>query len=342
MGYNHRIREREKVLEVLNKMSARVVVPFIWQEQPLGFLVLGERENQEVYSENILNSLNILGDQTALAVEHCAFLTHEKEMLDQQNTQARRESLDMLVSTMAHEIDNPITAVVGNVDLLKEDLSEFKKFLPNGAYENIAEMCDGIQKDAWRVSKIVKAVEDYSKGEKGKHHAVLISNVLIPYHSLLPMIRNAHPPAKYTEDVEDNLHPIWSEEILIEEILVNLAENAFHAVRFKKDNRHVVLDIKRKNNHVRIAFQDNGYGMTEKVRKQVFQVPTTTKGSAEGTGLGLYRVRQICELLNGTYGAESAGKDKGAVVWVKLPAYVGETKTPKASKPAGGMRNGKK
>ena len=50
-------------------------------------------------------------------------------------------------------------------------------------------------------------------------------------------------------------------------------------------------------------------------------MPTTTKGSSEGTGIGLYRVRQICELLKAKYGAESEGRGKGAMFYVDIPVY---------------------
>ena len=70
---------------------------------------------------------------------------------------------------------------------------------------------------------------------------------------------------------------------------------------------------------MRMEMSDNGYGIPEKVLKQLFEVPTTTKGSSEGTGIGLYRVRQICNILKAKYGAVSPGDGQGATFFVEIP-----------------------
>lgn len=103
---------------------------------------------------------------------------------------------------------------------------------------------------------------------------------------------------------------------------MNLVENAYHAVIHNEGQKNVSLRIYKKDDRfVRIETQDNGYGITPRIKSQLFQVPTTTKGSSEGTGLGLYRIRQICEILKGTYGAESGGRGQGALFYVELPIH---------------------
>ncbi|MBF0533196.1 MAG: hypothetical protein HQL23_08925 [Candidatus Omnitrophica bacterium] len=55
----------------------------------------------------------------------------------------------------------------------------------------------------------------------------------------------------------------------------------------------LILKVFSQNKHVRIEVHDNGYGMPQKILEGIFTTPATTKGSSEGTGLGLYRVRQM-------------------------------------------------
>ncbi len=54
----------------------------------------------------------------------------------------------------------------------------------------------------------------------------------------------------------------------------------------------------------------------------VFEAPNTTKPGQEGTGIGLWRVRRICEWIGARYGFESEGENKGAIFWVDLKATI--------------------
>jgi two-component system nitrogen regulation sensor histidine kinase GlnL len=309
-----------EILKTLDSLSARVIVPFVLQNNLLGFLVLSEREKNETYNEHILKALRVMGNQIALAIENCQFLAAEKEMLKKEGARARRESLDMLVSTMAHEIDNPITSVIGHADIIREYIENNKDKIPADVYAEIVKSADYVMKDAARVSKIIKVVEDYSKGGDGQLKELSIYDVLDPFHTLLMLVKEKIRGVQYTEEVDSNLPPFMAEAILIEEILLNFSENAFHAVKDNAGPKHVTLRIfSKENSLIRIEMRDNGYGIPENILKQLFEVPTTTKGSSEGTGIGLYRIRQICRVLKAKYGAESKGSGEGALFFVEIP-----------------------
>ena len=103
-------------------------------------------------------------------------------------------------------------------------------------------------------------------------------------------------------------------------------ENGLHAAdRYHGEGKggELTLRIRKEGENIVIEMTDNGYGIEAKVLKQLFQVPTTTKGSLEGTGLGLYRIRQIVDTLKGKAWAESEGKGKGARFIAELPIYTG-------------------
>jgi len=281
--------------------------------------------------------LFVLGNQAALAIENCMFLAKETQRVKDEGARARRESLDMLVSTMAHEIDNPLTIIIGQAQFLTEVIEDNKRQIPENLIETMTDSLKRIEKDSMRIAAINRSIEDYSKGGKGIIEPISINEVLESYKVLRALIAKKFSGVTYEESIDPNLPHAMAENILVEEILVNFAENAFHAVSRNAGEKRVVLNIFRKNNAIRIEMADNGYGMSEKVRKQVYEVPTTTKGSVEGTGLGLYRVRQICAILNAVYGAESDGEGKGSTFWVELP--VAETNGSQGSDHANGKRN---
>lgn len=316
------IENANEIASLLMDMSASVVVPIIVNNTLLGFIILGERDSNEMYSRDLLNILAVLGNQAALAIENCQFLEAEKELLKKEGARARRESLDMLVSTMAHEIDNPIQGAIGQAEMLKMCIDFFRHNLPKETIDEIYDYCEKINFNCQRVSKIVKAVENYSKRETGNLKKVDFDAVIVPYHSLIPMVQKQYKAVEYIENIEQNLPLIWAEEIMIEEILMNLVENAYHAVIHNTSEMKVQLSIfKKDDDFVRLEVKDNGYGIAPKIKKQLFQVPTTTKGSSEGTGLGLYRVRQICEVLKAKYGADSDGRGFGAIFYVEIPIF---------------------
>ena len=102
---------------------------------------------------------SILGSHSALAIENCQFIEAEKDRLKREGVHVRRESLDMMVSTMAHEIDNPIASVVMSADILKEEIEDMDKSnLPDYNLGLIQRAIKSVVDDSFRVSKIIKAV----------------------------------------------------------------------------------------------------------------------------------------------------------------------------------------
>ena len=135
-----------------------------------------------------------------------------------------------------------------------------------------------------------------------------------------------HPQVKrekvrFTKEIEDDLPLILGDKVQMEEIFMNFVQNSLHAVR-RNEEKFISLKVFTKNESmIRIECSDNGYGISQKIIKDIFLSSTTTKGSSEGTGLGLYRVRKIVDLFNGKVWAESEGENKGATFIVELPVY---------------------
>ena len=108
--------------------------------------------------------------------------------------------------------------------------------------------------------------------------------------------------------------------------MINFANNALHAIR-KSDIKKIHFKIYRKNGDwIRIEFSDTGYGIEKDLLKDIWLPHVTTKGSVEGTGLGLFIVRKIVETHGGRTWAESEGIGKGATMIVELPIFKGDLK----------------
>ena len=334
-----------KVTEDMEMLKAQVIFAIRVEDNLLGFLVLGERTDKGIYTKELLSSFDVLCNQAGLAVENAIFHQERCGRIKQEEAQSRRESLDMLVSTMAHEIDNPVSVAVFNLYDARNGLEDCRESKSLDQSGEIEKSLDIVEEALFRVSSIIKAVETYSRGGSKELQKISIYDSLKHYKVLFGMVRKKHKDVEYTESIEEGLPEIMGDHVLVEEILMNFSANAFHAVKsndYKKEqgiiqrvkegraysskedtvdaSQKVSLRVfKTKDNFVRIEFKDNGYGIKDKVKEHIFEVPSTTKGSLEGTGLGLYRVRQICEILSARYGAESFGDWKGAMFYVEIP-----------------------
>jgi signal transduction histidine kinase len=314
------------VEKILKQLNAELTIPCLVENRIVAFVIMGKKRSGKMYNEEDLVVFSILGSHSALAIENCQFLEAEKERLKREGVKARRESLDMMVSTMAHEIDNPLTSVITNVDILREEIEDMdKSSLPDYNLSLIQRAIKAVIDDSFRVSKIITAVREYSKGGDGDLKPMLVYGVLDSYRTLFTLIKKDFEGVDYIEEIDENLPPIYAEPVLIEETLVNFSKNAFQAVRHNENGKKVTLRIYKKDDDcIRIEVEDNGSGIPPKILKLLYEVPTTTKGSAEGTGIGLYRIRQICEILRAKYGAESEGEGKGALMYVEIPVYKGK------------------
>lgn len=326
---NHSDKHPQEVLAQMDEISCHVVVPIVIETNLMGFITLGDRKTKEIYSNELLNALAVFGNQTALALQNCYFLEAEEKRWEEESLMERRRSLDHLVASMAHEIDNPMTMVRGQTEVVQMYIKDPRVEMP----DEIRKIIDGahafVFESQERVSGMVKAIERYSKQAPGALIPMKITEAEADYWKLSGKSFGLEH-IKYTRDVADNLPYILGDSIQLMEVFMNFAENSRHAVS-KVEVKQVKLKIFQKNKDwIRIEFSDTGSGIEKKLLKDVFLPYVTTKGSSEGTGMGLHHVRRIIQLHKGHIWAESEGKNKGSTMVVEFPVYKGEIKDDKS------------
>lgn len=325
MNGDTRLKEVEARMRGL---PAHLIVPITLNNSLLGFLVLGERQSRDMYSRGLLNALSVLGHQAAIAIDRCIYLEAETKRLEEEGLKERILSLDHMASSMAHEIDNPMHSVNVTAGFIRDLLKDARvRYLPAEILNEFHAALDRIRVSGERVSGIVKAILDYSKMGKGKGEFKPV-NIKEAVEGFSYLIGGEIKKEMVRLDIqaEDNLPPILGDRIQLEEIFVNFIRNSIHAVKHKpKEDRRIVLKIFKKDyKTIRIECIDGGYGIEKNLLKDIFLANVTTKGSSEGTGLGLHRVRKIVDAFGGRVWAESEGKDKGATLIVELPSYDGD------------------
>jgi signal transduction histidine kinase len=252
-----------------------------------------------------------------------ALLKQQKEKVEStleklKSTQAqliqseKMASLGELTAGIAHEIQNPLNFVNNFSEVNRELIAELREELDNGNLEEVKEIATDLEQNEEKISHhgkradaIVKGMLQHSRSSSGQKEPTDI-NVLadeylrLAYHGL--RAKNKSFNADFKLETDDNLSKVNVVPQDIGRVLLNLINNAFHAVSernlsgFKnltgipqQENYKPTVTVYTKSlgDKIEIRVKDNGNGIPEDIKDKIFQPFFTTKPTGEGTGLGL-------------------------------------------------------
>jgi len=248
-------------------------------------------------------------------------MEEERKQLEQKaHLESRLASLGLLASGVGHEINNPLTGVIGYAQLLLE------KDIP----EDVRKDVESINKEAQRVANIVKRLVAFARYQKPQRTYAGIGDIVAATVDLL-----AHQLE--TSNIQTNLHldpnlPWTIADIgQLQQVFLNLIINAETEMRLAHGKGKLSIKTEKADNTIRICFQDDGPGIAKDNLEKIFDPFFTTREVGEGTGLGLSICHEIMAEHNGSIYAESK-PGKGATFIVELP-IVAEEKHPQAAEP---------
>ncbi len=233
----------------------------------------------------------------------------ERRRLQSQLIQSEKLSaVGQLIAGVAHDLNNPLASVVGFADFLVES-SEVPP--------RLREPIRVIQEEAERAANIVKNLLRFAR----KHEAQRWSTALKPLlDSTVALLRNqlmAHHVDVRVE-AEPDLPEPHIDANQIEQVFVNLLNNASHAIASTGRPGSVIVRARRTSEGVAVDFIDDGPGMSESVAARVFEPFFTTKPEGQGTGLGLSIGQGIVKEHGGRI-TLSTTQGNGATFTVELP-----------------------
>lgn len=225
---------------------------------------------------------------------------------------ARGHTVGHMASGLAHELNQPLTAIAQNADTALLVLSQ--QSLPG---EELREILTEIEQQSLRAGGIIRALRGFIRKDEGERVsfdlAVLIEQTL---QLLRPEATEA--AVEITTKVDDNLPFVVGNRVQVAQVIVNLLRNAIEALAASTPApRHVTISASGINaapGFVRVTVEDNGPGVDPAV--QLFTQFETTKSS--GMGLGLSICRSIVEANGGVIGYHRAGSG-GSVFEFTLP-----------------------
>jgi len=228
----------------------------------------------------------------------------QKELLQS----AKLASLGQLVSGVAHEINNPLTSILG--------FSEIVLGRPGIDPAALAPLRT-IREEALRLKNVVANLSSFARRAPHRTQRLDLRTVI----NRLIELREYHLRAdNISIHVAKQDGPVWviADPDQLMQVLLNLLLNSEQAIRDIRDSGDVWIECRADGRLARISLRDNGAGISREIRERVFEPFFTTRQPGQGAGLGLAISHGIIEQHQGTISAESTAGE-GTTIRIELP-----------------------
>lgn len=311
---------------VLLVMAHRVF--YRWFADPLQALVDGSRMVAAGHFDHRIrlegrDEIGELADaMNAMTERFCEIRDDlDRQVQERTNQVVRSEqlaSVGFLAAGVSHEINNPLASIALCSESLEgrlEDLLENVRGDRAEDMEVVRNYLQMIQKEAFRCKQITEKLLDFARRGDSLRHATDLRELaegVIDMVQHLGQYHNKHielipgPPV---------IAPVSPQEM--KQVVLNLVTNALESLN---PGGRVRVSVERDARSTRIIVEDNGCGMTDEVRKHLFEPFFTRRRSGQGTGLGLSITHRIVEEHRGRIDVHSDGPGRGSRFVVSLPA----------------------
>jgi PAS domain S-box-containing protein len=288
-------------------------IAVLWaKDRIIGALAISCREVRD-FSSAELNLLAAVGNQIASTVDKSVLLEETREayqslrLAQEQLLQSEKmAAVGQLISGVAHELNNPLTAILGYSQLLKSE--EF-------ANARGSDYLEKLYKQAQRTHRIVQNLLSFSRQQKPERSSVQINQILEDTLILREYDMKANR-VRIHREFDPKLPSISGDFHQLQQVFLNILNNAVDATTEKGDAGEIWIRTGTEGNRLRVEFTDNGPGVRDPHR--VFDPFYTTKPVGKGTGLGL----SICYGIIKEHGGEIQVRNSpplGATFTIQIP-----------------------
>jgi len=216
-------------------------------------------------------------------------------------------AVGQLVSGVAHEVNNPLTAILGFTDLLMENPD-----LPESARRDLRV----ILQEAQRTKLIVQNLLSFARQMPPQRNPVQLNAILRRTLQLRAYDFHSHG-VEVVERFDESLPEVIGDSHQLQQVFLNIVNNAHDAVRESGRAARIEIVSRRSGGWIEVSFRDNGVGIAEPDR--IFDPFYTTKEVGKGTGLGLSICYGIVREHGGEIVCHNNPASEGATFIVRLP-----------------------
>ncbi|MGK7928557.1 MAG: ATP-binding protein [Spirulina sp.] len=338
-------------------------MPLLERGNLIGVLYLENTLTADAFSNDRIELLNALCAQAAISLSNARLYQQAQQALeDLQSTQLqlvqqeKMATLGNLVAGVAHEINNPVGFISGNISAAREHLQDLLEILalyqenasppesiaeaiedldPEFIREDFPHLIASMQSGCDRIAKISTSLRTFSRLDTDTKTEF---NVREGLNSTLLILKyrlkaNDRRPAIEIIKNYDEIPAIQCYPGQLNQVFMNLLANAIDALDESNANKTfaeiethpnritISTELSQDKKSILITISDNGKGMNEEVRERIFEQGFTTKGVGKGTGLGMAIARQIVEEKHGGAIACTSVSGKGTKFTISLPLW---------------------
>lgn len=220
-----------------------------------------------------------------------------------------------LLSSVSHDLRSPLAAMIGSADTLKyygEQMPELDRH----------ELLDTIHIEGERLDRYIQNLLDMTRLG---HQGLTLSRAWIGVNELITSaterLKRYQPHVNIKTTCAEKLSQLYVHPALIEQAIFNVLENA---AKFSPDNVPIEVNIQQVESYLQIEIEDQGIGIPENEREQIFDMFYTMQRGDRGktgTGLGLSIVKAIIGAHMGSIEAQSGRHGHGTVIRIRLPLH---------------------
>jgi len=288
-----------RIQKELQELETALVIPLIHHDNMVGILSLGKKKSDEDFTQDDIDVLLPLANTLSIAITNATLF---KELSKAQARAAQREKMAVIGTLSAginHEICNPLGIARGQCELFLLNMAEgiYKGKSSEELLDKAQEIMRKVIHETDRATLITRKLSSFAKPAKGevldnislgKEMEVVIS--LLEHDLKLDNI-------SIIKEIPEKLPNISADRKQLQEIFFNIIRNAVQSI---KDTGKIFIRLSSDGKKVYVEIEDTGEGISKHGLNQIFDPFFTTKDPGEGTGLGLYIVKQIVEKNKGT------------------------------------------
>lgn len=237
------------------------------------------------------------------------------ELQSQLVKMARVNAMDEMGAAIAHELNQPLTAVLLYLQALARKLRTGETPVDAAQLEILAKA----SREAERAGSIIQKMRHFVEKREPDRQSVDILK-LIDEALELTLLGHNGADIEMVRDEARDLPPIEVDPVQIQQVLINLVRNAVEAVR-GRDERWIRIAVRAADSRLLIEIEDSGAGIPKETSRDLFKAFSSSKKS--GLGLGLAISRSIAQNHGGDLLVEPGGAGRGATFVLTLPLDVG-------------------
>jgi len=288
-------------------VKSELVIPVLIDGEVWGLINIDGME-VDAFDENTMHLLSVFAEMVAFSIMLQHHVRNQRKLQEQIIQSEKMASLGRAIAGIAHEINNPLTTILGHASLLMLRPPQDTKMVNS---------IESIYEETIRTAELVKGLLAFARKEAPRQEISGINEIIQATVGL----------KKYqlqTQDIELGLdletisYPVNVSIQQLQQVLINLVTNAEQAMSRDGARGKIVISVRRKGQIIEIRVSDNGHGIPEPSRKYIFDPFYTTKEVGQGTGLGLSLATTLIENNGGNLSLEKTSPE-GTVFLIELP-----------------------